>query len=85
MSPKEQIYVGLPTADRHFVLFVRREGKAVGGGPLNGAEMTEYGMHDIRPGVDGAPRGNMVARLPNGDRAVIHWEVPATFVLGPAT
>ena len=83
MSPKEQIYVDLPTADRHFVLFVRREGKAVSGGPLNGAEMMEYGMHDIRPGVDGSPRGYMVAKLPNGDQAVLQWEVQATFVPGP--
>ncbi len=83
MSPKEQIYVDLPTADKHFVLFVRREGKAVSGGPLNGAEMTEYGMHDIRPGLDGSPRGYMVAKLPNGDQAVLQWEVQATFVPGP--
>jgi len=83
MSPKEQIYVDLPTADKHLVLFVRREGKAVSGGPLNGAEMTEYGMHDIRPGVDGSPRGYMVAKLPKGDQAVLQWEVQATFVPGP--
>jgi hypothetical protein len=83
MSPREQIYVDLPTADKHFVLFVRREGKAVNGGSLNGAEMTEYGMHDIRPGVDGSPRGYMVAKLPNGDQAVLQWEVQATFVPGP--
>ena len=83
MSPKEQIYVDLPTADKHFVLFVRRVGKGVSGGPLNGAEMTEYGMHDIRPGVDGSPRGYMVAKLPNEDQAVLQWEVQATFVPGP--
>jgi hypothetical protein len=83
MSPKEQIYVDLPTADKHFVLFVRREGRAVSGGALNGAEMTEYGMHDIRPGVDGAPRGYMVVKLPSGDQAVLQWEVQATFVPGP--
>ena len=29
MGLKEQIYVDLPTVDKHFVLFVRREGKAV--------------------------------------------------------
>jgi hypothetical protein len=83
MSPKEQIYVDLPTADKHFVLFVRREGKAIGAGPLNGAEMTEYGMHDIRPGVDGSPRGYLVVKLPSGDQAVLQWEVQATFVPGP--
>jgi hypothetical protein len=83
MSPKEQIRADLPTGQPHFVLFVRREGKGTGAGVLNGAEITEYGMHDIRPGRDGAPRGYLVARLPNGDQAVIQWEVQATFVLGP--
>lgn len=83
MSPKEQIYVDLPTTQKHFVLFVKREGKATGTGVLNGAEFTEYGMHDIRPGVDGSPRGYLVAKLPNGDQAVIQWEVQATFVPGP--
>lgn len=83
MSPKEQIYVDLPTVEKHFVLFVKREGKATGIGILNGAEFTEYGMHDIRPGVDGSPRGYMIAKLPNGDQAVIQWKVQATFVPGP--
>lgn len=83
MSPTEQIYVDLPTAQKHFVLFVKREGKASGTGALHGAELTEYGMHDIRPGLDGSPRGYLIARLPNGDQAVIQWEVQATFVPGP--
>ncbi len=83
MSPKEQIRGDLPTREPHFVLFVRREGKAAGLGVLNGAELTEYGMHDIRPGLDGAPRGYLVAKLPSGDQVVIQWEVQATFVPGP--
>ncbi len=83
MSPKEQIYVDLPTAQKHFILFVKREGKATGTGILDGAQLTEYGMHDIRPGVDGSPRGYIVAKLPNGDQAVIQWEVQATFIPGP--
>jgi len=83
MSPKEQIFVDLPTAEKHFVLFVKREGKATGTGILNGAEFTEYGMHDIRPGLDGSPRGYIIAKLPNGDQAVIKWSVQATFVPGP--
>lgn len=83
MSPREQIRADLPTGQPHFVLFVRREGKASGTGILNGAELTEYGMHDIRPGVDGSPRGYLVVKLPGGDQAVIKWEVQATFVPGP--
>jgi len=83
MSPKEQIYGDLPTPQKHFVLFVRREGKAAGTGILDGAQLTEYGMHDIRPGLDGSPRGYLVAKIPGGDQAVIQWEVQATFVPGP--
>lgn len=82
LSPKERIYVDLPTAQKHFVLFVKREGKATGTGVLSRAEFTEYGMHDIRPGVDGSPRGYIVAKLPSGDQAVIQWEVQATFIPG---
>lgn len=83
MTPKEQIRVDLPTSQKHFVVFVKRDGKAAGIGILDGAELTEYGMHDIRPGVDGSPRGYIVAKLPNGDQAVIRWEVQATFIPGP--
>ena len=83
MSPKEQIRGDLPTREPHFVLFVKREGKAAGTGVLDGAELIEYGMYDIRPGLDGSPRGYLVAKRPNGDQAVIQWEVQATFVPGP--
>ncbi len=83
MSSKEQIRGDLPTREPHFVLFVKREGKAAGTGVLNGAELVEYGMHDIRPGLDGTPRGYLVAKLPSGDQAVIQWEVQTTFVPGP--
>jgi hypothetical protein len=83
MSPREQIRADLPTGRPHFVLFVKREGKATGAGFLAGAELIEYGMHDIRPGIDGSPRGYLIAKLPSGDQAVIQWEVQATFVPGP--
>ena len=41
MTPKEQISVDLPTTPKHFVLFVRREGRATGTGLLAGAPCTE--------------------------------------------
>jgi hypothetical protein len=81
--PKEQIYYEFPTAQQHFVLFVKREGVLEGGGVLDGAAALEYGMHDIYPGVGGRPRGYVVATLKDGAQAVIEWEVQATFVPGP--
>ncbi|MDR7586769.1 MAG: hypothetical protein QN158_14480 [Armatimonadota bacterium] len=83
MSPREQIRADLPAGRPHFVLFVRREGRATGTGFLAGAELTEYGMHDIRPGVDGSARGYLITKFPSGDQAVIQWEVQATFIPGP--
>ena len=83
MSPKEQIYYEFPTSDKHFVLFVKREGTLEGAGLLNGAVGVEYGMHDIYPGVGGSPRGYLIATLKNGDQAVVEWEVQATFIPGP--
>ncbi|PIW26512.1 MAG: hypothetical protein COW30_14760 [Rhodospirillales bacterium CG15_BIG_FIL_POST_REV_8_21_14_020_66_15] len=63
----------------HFVLFVQREGKSEGSGRLAGAAVTEFGMHDIRPGNDGDPRGYLVFRAPNGDEAYVKWRVRAVF------
>lgn len=49
MVPQEQIRLDFEDGSKHFVLFVRREGRAEGVGPLDGTEVTEYGMHDIVP------------------------------------
>lgn len=83
MRPKEQIRYDFPTAQKHFLLFVHREGTFAGTGVLHGAKADEYGVHDIYPGIGGRPRGYVIATLPNGDTAVIEWEVQATFIPGP--
>ena len=83
MSPKEQIQYNFPTADKHFVLMVHREGTVSGTALFDGAQGTEYGVHDITPGVGGNPRGYYIITLKNGDQAIIQWSVQATFVPGP--
>ena len=50
VSPKEQIRLDFADGSKHFVLMVRREGKATGQGLLSGAQVTEYGRHDIKIG-----------------------------------
>lgn len=82
MSPKEQMQLDFKDGSKHFVLMVRREGKAEGQGPLNGAAVTEYGMHDIVPGVGGQPVGYLVFAQPNGDVAYVHWRIGAVFIPG---
>lgn len=83
LSPKEQIQLDFADGSKHFVLMVRREGKAEGQGMLAGAAVTEYGMHDLIPGVGGEPRGYLVFTRPDGDIAYIKWLVRAVFVPGP--
>jgi hypothetical protein len=82
MSPKEQMRLEFADGSGHFVLMVRREGKAEGAGSLVGAEVTEYGWHDIEPGVAGDPRGYLVFKVPGGDLAYVKWQVRAVFVPG---
>lgn len=83
MSPKEQIQLDFADGSKHFVLMVKREGKATGEGLLAGAAVTEYGRHDITPGVGGEPSGYLVFTLSSGDIAYIKWLVRAVFVPGP--
>lgn len=82
MSPKEQIQLNFQDGTRHFVLTVRREGQATGEWPLSGAAVTEYGMHDIVPGVGGDPLGYRVFAAANGDIAYLRWRVRAIFIPG---
>jgi hypothetical protein len=82
MTPKEQIRLDFEDGSKHFVLMVRREGTAVGGGVLDGAAVVEYGTHDITPGLGGDPRGYLVLTAPEGDVAYLKWRVRAVFVPG---
>ncbi len=82
LSPTEQIKLDFQDGSKHFVLLVKREGKAEGSGPLAGAAVTEYGMHDIIPGVSGDPRGYLEVTAPSGDIAYLKWQVRAVFLKG---
>jgi hypothetical protein len=83
MTPKQSMRLDFADTSKHFVLMVRREGQASGSGPLAAAQVAEYGMHDIVPGIGGDPRGYLVFTAGNGDIAYIKWQVRATFVPGP--
>lgn len=82
MTPKEQIRMDFADGSKHFVLMVRREGKATGQGIFSGAAVTEYGRHDIIPGIGGDPSGYLVLTQPGGDIAYVKWVVRAVFVPG---
>lgn len=82
VSPKELIRLDFADGSKHFVAMMRREGKATGQGVLSGATVTEYGMHDIQPGISADPRGYLVFTLPEGDIAYVKWVVRGVFVKG---
>ena len=79
---KELIRLDFADGSKHFVAMMRREGKATGQGVLSGATVTEYGMHDIQPGISAYPRGYLVFTLPEGDIAYVKWVVRGVFVTG---
>jgi len=83
MSPKEQFRLDFEDGSKQFVLMVRREGVAEGAGLLAGAAVTEFGMHPIRPGEGGHPRGYLEFVDAGGDKAYVEWDVRAVFVPGP--
>lgn len=83
MTQKDQIRLEFADGSKHFVSMIRREGKATGEGALEGAGVTEYGVHDVTPGIGGDARGYLVFTTPGGDNAYVKWKVRAVFVPGP--
>ncbi|NQU58264.1 MAG: hypothetical protein HQ513_13590 [Rhodospirillales bacterium] len=82
MVPKESMKMNFNDGSKHFVLLVRREGKAVGEGAFAGADVTEYGWHDINPPIGADPHGYLQFKAANGDIANIKWTVRAVFFKG---
>lgn len=83
VTPKEQMRLDFEDESKHFVLLVRREGQATGQGPLAGAIVTEYGMHDVVPGMAGNAGGYLAFSRPDGSKAYVKWELSAVFIPGP--
>lgn len=82
MTPKEQIKLDFKDGSGHFVLMVRREGTASGSGLFDGAQLVEYGRHDIVPGLTGDPSGYLVITKGDENIAYIKWTVRAIFLPG---
>ncbi len=82
LEPQEQMRCEFADGSKHFVLAVRREGTAEGSGVFAGAAATEFGWHDIQPGVTADPQGYLQLTAANGDVAVLRWTVKAVFVKG---
>lgn len=82
LAPVQSMKMEFADGSKHFVLMVRREGVARGGGSLDGAAVTEHGWHDIHPPFGGDPLGYLELKASNGDLAYLKWTVRAVFMKG---
>jgi hypothetical protein len=83
VTQKEAIQLNFEDASKRFLLMVRREGTTEGQGPLAGAAVQEFGVHEVVPGVGGEPRGYLEFVTADGSKAYLKWTIHATFVPGP--
>jgi hypothetical protein len=83
VAQKEAIRLDFADSSKRFFLMVLREGKSEGNGPLAGASVREYGVHDVVPGVGGEPHGYLEFVTTDGSKAYVKWLIQAVFVPGP--
>lgn len=83
VDQKEAIRLDFADDSKRFLLMIRREGQTEGAGPLAGAAVQEYGVHDVVPGVGGEPHGYLEFAAEDGSRAYVKWAIQAVFVPGP--
>lgn len=82
LTTTEDISLNFQNDKRHFLTLLLREGTAAGDGVFEGAEVAEYGMHDVTSGVGGEASGYIVATTAEGDIAYFRWHLRAFFVEG---
>lgn len=82
VSPKEQMRLDFADGSKRYLAMLRREGKATGNGPLLGATVVEWGMHDVMPGIGVDAHGYLVFTMPEGDIAYVKSQFRAVAVRG---
>ena len=85
LTPTDEIRMDFKDGSKHFVLMVRREGKATGSGMFAGTNVVEQGWHDIHPPFGADPQGYLELTAENGDVAYLKWTVRAVFAKGEET
>ncbi len=85
LSNPQQIRLDFPLvgAEKHFAVYVKREGVVAGGTTWAGAKVQEVGLHDVFPGDRVWGTGYITFTLPNGDQVSVKHEFVATFLPTP--
>jgi len=74
ISPKAESKLEFADGSKRYLLATQREGVAVGIGPLDGATMLEWGVHDVTPGTGAHGNGYLVFTTAEGDVAYLKYQ-----------
>jgi hypothetical protein len=83
ITPKAESRLEFADGSKRYLLATQREGKAVGNGPLAGATMLEWGVHDVNPATGANANGYLVFTTADGDIAYLKYQFRAIPVPGP--
>lgn len=83
ITPKAESKLEFADGSKRYLLATQREGKAAGTGPLAGATMLEWGVHDVDPSTGAHANGYLVFTTANGDIAYLKYQFRGVPVPGP--
>jgi hypothetical protein len=82
ITPKAESRLEFADGSKRYLLATQREGRATGTGPLAGASMLEWGMHDVTPGSGSFGSGYLVFTTADGDIAYLKYQFRMVVVTG---
>ena len=83
IAPKAESRLEFADGSKRYLLATQREGKTSGSGPLAGATMLEWGVHDVNPAAGAHANGYLVFTTADGDIAYLKYQFRAIPVPGP--
>ena len=83
IAPKTESKLEFADGSKRYLLATQREGKTSGTGPLAGATMLEWGVHDVDPSTGANASGYLVFTAANGDVAYLKYQFRGVPVPGP--
>jgi hypothetical protein len=80
LVPKAESKLEFADGTKRYLLATQREGKANGNGPLAGATVLEWGVHDVNPAAGASASGYLVFTTADGDIAYLKYQFRALFL-----
>ena len=77
ISPRAESKLVFADGSKRYLIATQREGAVTGEGPLAGATMLEWGVHDVTPGSGAHGNGYLVFTTAEGDIAYLKYQFRA--------